>query len=43
MKKFERTFLVGFYTILSNVRTLLNILDLFALITDLVFMLEKVP
>lgn len=43
MKKIARTFLVGFYTILTNVRTLLNILDLFALITDLVFMLEKVP
>lgn len=43
MKKFERTFLVGFYTILTNVQKLFNILDLFALITDLVFMLEKVP
>lgn len=43
MKKIARTFLVGFYTILTNVRTLFNILDLFALITDLVFMLEKVP
>lgn len=46
MKKIKRKFFGVFFlscTIFTNVRTLLNILELFAHLADLAFMLKNVP